>query len=475
MRYGEFDYMKFAQVMDYIEERNKLGSVPGLDNIKGLLERLGNPEKGIPAFHIAGTNGKGSIMAYVESVLIEAGYKVGRYISPTIIDYRERWQINKRYISKKDCAEILTEVIDAVGRMEEEGAGRPTSFEIETAAAFLWFKKEMCDVILIECGMGGRLDATNVFETTPIDILASISFDHMQFLGETLEEITREKLGIVKKGDILVSYPQSEIPERIIDEFAGKNSDGMSRDGDNGSDQKDDYGYECSDQEDGCDSKKSYGGYYKADVPELSDIKESLDKTNFKYKGEKYTIHLAGGAQVLNAITAIETIDAFNSISDKYGFEQIPHKTVKTGLRKTRWQARFTVLNKEPLFIVDGAHNEDAWNKLSADVRKYFTNRKLIYIIGVLGDKEYPKMLDKLTPDMYRAFTVTTSSPRALDGNVLAGLIRERGVGAVFAESVEKAVEDAFGLAEETTDSVIIACGTLSFAGDVIRAVKSLI
>ena len=454
--------MKFAQVMDYIEERNKLGSVPGLDNIKGLLERLGNPEKGIPAFHIAGTNGKGSIMAYVESVLIEAGYKVGRYISPTIIDYRERWQINKRYISKKECAEILTEVINAVGRMEEEGAGRPTSFEIETAAAFLWFNKSECDIILIECGMGGRLDATNVFETTPIDILASISFDHMQFLGETLEEITREKLGIMKKGDILVSYPQSEIPERIIDEFAAENIEVKTVGNTNG-----------SNNEDSSISEKLSRRYFKADISEISDVSESLDKTGFVYKGEKYTIHLAGGAQVLNAITAIEAIDAFNSISENYGFEEIPLKTVKAGLRKTRWQGRFTVLNKEPLFIVDGAHNEDAWKKLSADVRKYFTNRKLIYIIGVLGDKEYPKMLDMLTPDMYSAFTVTTDSPRALDGNVLAGLIRERGVRAVYAESVEKAVEDAFSLAKETPDSVIIACGTLSFAGDVIRSVRS--
>ena len=434
--------MNYKKILEYIEERNKLGSVPGLDNIKGLLARLDNPEQGTPAFHIAGTNGKGSIMAYVESVLIEAGLTVGRYISPTIIDYRERWQINRKYISQRECAKILTEVIEAVDIMEEENAGRPTSFEIETAAAFLWFKKRKCDVILIECGMGGRLDATNVFTNTPIDILASISFDHMQFLGETLEEITREKLGIVKGDDILVTYPQSEVPAGVIEKFVQDNE------------------IEAND-------------YYKADTSKLEEINEALDKTTFIYKGEKYTIHLAGGAQVLNAITALETLAAFNNIAERYGFMKLETATVKRGLRKTRWQGRFSVLSKEPLFIVDGAHNEDAWKKLSADVRKYFTNRKLIYIIGVLRDKEYPKMLDMLTPDMYSSFTVTTDSPRALDGNVLAGLIQERGVTAQYSESVREAVEEAFSLAEKTPDSVIVACGTLSFAGDIIREVKS--
>ena len=237
--------MRYDEVLKYIEERNKLGSVPGLDNILGLLRRLGNPEKGIPAFHIAGTNGKGSIMAYVETVLIEAGYKVGRYISPTIIDYRERWQINKEYMPKRDCGQIMGRITEEVGRMEEAGEGRPTSFEIETAAAFLWFKKKGCDIILIECGMGGGLDATNVFTETPIDVLASISFDHMQFLGNTLTAITKEKLGIVKKDDILVSYPQTAEPKKAVEKLVKKN---------------------------GMDD----GRYFEADPAELSDVNDGM-------------------------------------------------------------------------------------------------------------------------------------------------------------------------------------------------------
>lgn len=434
--------MRYDDVMKYIEERNKLGSVPGLDNILELLRRLGNPEKGIPAFHIAGTNGKGSIMAYVETVLIEAGYKVGRYISPTIIDYRERWQVNKEYMSKRECGQIMGHIIEEVGRMEEDNAGRPTSFEIETAAAFLWFKKKGCDIILIECGMGGGLDATNVFTETPIDVLASISFDHMQFLGNTLTAITKEKLGIVKEGDILVSYPQTAEPKKAIDKLVSKNK------------------------------LAETGRYFEADPDALSDVEDGLFKSSFRYKNEKYEIGLAGAAQIYNAITAIEAIEAFNSVAARYGLKKVPKKIVKKGLKETSWQGRFSVLSEEPLFIVDGAHNSDAWEKLSKDVRKYFTNKKLIFIIGVLRDKEYEKMLDLLTPQMEYAVSVTTDSPRALDGKVLAELIGERDVKAVFADSIKKAVKLAEEQAAETADSVIIACGTLSFVGDIIRTVK---
>ena len=451
--------MRYDEVLKYIEERNKLGSVPGLDNILGLLRRLGNPEKGILAFHIAGTNGKGSIMAYVETVLIEAGYKVGRYISPTIIDYRERWQINKEYMPKRDCGQIMGRIIEEVGRMEEAGEGRPTSFEIETAAAFLWFKKKGCNIILIECGMGGGLDATNVFTETPIDVLASISFDHMQFLGNTLTAITKEKLGIVKKDDILVSYPQTAEPKKAVDKLVKKN---------------------------GMDD----GRYFEADPAELFDVNDGMFGSTFTYKNEKYEIKLAGAAQVYNAITAIEAIEAFNSIAAKYGLRKVPKRLVKKGLKDTGWQGRFSVLSKDPLFIVDGAHNSDAWEKLEKDVRKYFTNKKLVFIIGVLRDKEYDKMLKLLTPVMASAITVTTDSPRALDGGVLAELIRERGVPATYAKSIKEAVRLAKQQVGELStadngkteagkaakvkadDCVIIACGTLSFVGDIIKTVK---
>lgn len=432
--------MNYNEVISYIEKRNLMGSVLGLDNIKALLKKLGNPERSVPAMHIAGTNGKGSIMAYVENVLIEAGLKVGRYISPTIFDYRERWQICKEYISKEDCAELLSKVIVTVEEMEQSGEGRPTSFEIETAAAFLYFKEAGCDIMLIECGMGGSQDATNVFLKTPIDVIASISFDHMQFLGNTLEAITSEKLGIVKERDILVSYPQSEIPEKVIDAFAA--------------------------------DEKNYQRYRKTDRSSITTLESGIWGAEFIYKNENYHISMAGGAQVYNAATAIEALEAFNDIADDYKLKKIDKDAVRKGLAKTFWPGRFTVIGSEPLFIADGAHNEDAWCRLSEDINKYFTNRKIIFIIGVLKDKEYDRMLDILTPFMKHAITLTSNSPRALDGRTLAGLIGERNVAAEYSESISDAIDRALEIADQESDSVIIACGSLSFIGDIIRVKK---
>lgn len=432
--------MNYNEVISYIEKRNLMGSVLGLDNIKALLKKLGNPERSVPAMHIAGTNGKGSIMAYVENVLIEAGLKVGRYISPTIFDYRERWQICKEYISKEDCAELLSKVIGTVEEMEQSGEGRPTSFEIETAAAFLYFKEAGCDIMLIECGMGGSQDATNVFLKTPIDVIASISFDHMQFLGNTLEAITSEKLGIVKDRDILVSYPQSEIPEKVIDAFAA--------------------------------DKKNYQRYRKTDRSSITTLESGIWGTEFIYKNENYHISMAGGAQVYNAATAVEALEAFNDIAADYKLKKIDKDTVRKGLAKTSWPGRFTVIGSEPLFIADGAHNEDAWCRLSEDINKYFTNRKIIFIIGVLKDKEYDRMLDILTPFMKHAITLTSNSPRALDGRTLAGLIGEKNVAAEYSESISDAIDRALEIADQESDSVIIACGSLSFIGDIIRVKK---
>lgn len=456
--------MNYNEVISYIEKRNLMGSVLGLDNIKALLKKLGNPERSVPAMHIAGTNGKGSIMAYVENVLIEAGLKVGRYISPTIFDYRERWQICKEYISKEDCAELLSKVIGTVEEMEQSGEGRPTSFEIETAAAFLYFKEAGCDIMLIECGMGGSQDATNVFLKTPIDVIASISFDHMQFLGNTLEAITSEKLGIVKDRDILVSYPQSEIPEKVIDAFAADHK--MTVDNTLTEDDA------LTEADRSASDEKNYQRYRKTDRSSITTLESGIWGTEFIYKNENYHISMAGGAQVYNAATAIEALEAFNDIADDYKLKKIDKDTVRKGLAKTFWPGRFTVIGSEPLFIADGAHNEDAWCRLSEDINKYFTNRKIIFIIGVLKDKEYDRMLDILTPFMKHAITLTSSSPRALDGRTLAGLIRERNVAAEYSESISDAIDRALEIADQESDSVIIACGSLSFIGDIIRVKK---
>ena len=411
--------MNYTEVINYIHEKEKLGSVFGLEAINELLFRLGNPEKEIKAIHIAGTNGKGSTMSFVEESLICAGYKVGRYISPTIYDYRERWMLNHVWATEEEVCSIISEVADKVSEMIEDGYNSPTAFEIETAAAFLFFKKWQVDYMLIECGMGGRLDATNVLDDA-INILASISMDHMKVLGDNVIDITREKLGIVRKGSVLITYPQTDEVIQEIRSYASENDVKL----------------------------------IEADSS-LLDIKdEDIYGSEFIYKGEDYRISIGGRYQVLNAITAIEALEYIFECGDEVGASDIgaSYKKseddlslsfIKEGLRNTSWDARFEVVNDDPVVIVDGAHNEDAWYKLRESIETHFTNKKVIFIIGVLADKEYDKMVRILGPLAQVVYTVQTESPRALSREVLAECFESVGVKAVPFSGIEEALSVA--------------------------------
>ena len=197
---GKDSRMLYEEARVYLDGVSKYGSVLGLDSIKGLLEELGNPQKDLTFIHIAGTNGKGSILAYLSTILTQAGYRTGRYLSPTVMEYLERFQIDGTYMGEDEFAEITCEVKRAAERLTEQGRPSPTAFEIETAIAFRYFQKRGCDYVVLEAGLGGLLDATNIVETTKLCIFASISMDHIGILGNTLEEIAENKAGILKKG-----------------------------------------------------------------------------------------------------------------------------------------------------------------------------------------------------------------------------------------------------------------------------------
>lgn len=432
--------MTYSEVTDYINEKNKLGSVFGLDGIKELLKKLGNPEKGIPAIHIAGTNGKGSVMAFVEETLIESGYNVGRYISPTIFDYRERWMHNKEWASEEEVAEAIAKVKDAVSEMEKDGIASPTSFEIETAAAFILFHAWNVDIMLIECGMGGRLDATNVIEENVINVLASISLDHMQFLGDTVEAIATDKLGIVRDGSILVSYPQLDKVTRVVRAYSREHANKL----------------------------------FSPDIKELRIIDESVYGSDFIYKGNKYRINMGGRYQIMNALTAIHVLEELESLDfGNNAVKPLSEEDIIRGLAKTEWPGRFQVLSKEPLIIVDGAHNEDAWMRLRESLDYYFTNKSFIYIIGVLADKDYLKMVDILSRDIEEVFTVQSDNPRALPAGDLARVFKEAGINAEETDGLSDALIKAKRKYRKD-ENVIIICGTLSITGDIIKCIKSM-
>lgn len=422
--------MDYNTALKYINDKNKLGIVPGLDSIKELLRRLGNPENDCKALHIAGTNGKGSVFAFVEKSLVDSGYKVGRYISPTIFTYLERFQINMKYMDEETFGELLDIVAKKIDEMEEEGFVSPTAFEIETAVAFLYFSRGKCDYMLLECGMGGKLDATNVILSPVVSVIARISMDHMQYLGDSLEKIAINKAGIIKDNSICVSTVQEKEVYNILKETCEKHS----------------------------------ARFITVDEDKLEILSEDTDKSVFKYKNEIYEITLLGEHQILNAVTAIEVLKAVGT----------DNEYIKKGLRKTVWKGRMTKVSDEPPIYVDGAHNEEAWLVLKHNINKYFTNKRIIYIIGVLKDKEYGKMVDILCDNMDYAITITPNTPRGLDKDILAGLIRKKGVEADTADNAEMALKKAFGYIKDSDGSntdnkfVIMVCGSLSFIADYI-------
>ena len=419
--------MDYKEARNYIKEKEKLGSVFGLDSIKELLKRLDNPEKCAPAIHIAGTNGKGSILAFVEETFVKSGMNVGRYISPTIYSYRERYRHNKEWASKEEIALAISSVKKHADAMIEEGLPSPTAFEIETAAAFWLYRYWNVDVMLIECGMGGRLDATNVLEEDVLNVLSSISLDHMNVLGKTLKEITREKLGIVRDKSTLITYPQCDEVMTEIMEYSVLHNVRL----------------------------------ITVDKDELNINEESFHSASFTYRGEDYDISMGGEYQILNAITAIEVLKYFKNVCEEY---------IYMGLLTTQWDGRFTIAGTKPLIIVDGAHNKDAWLRLRESVDKYFTNEKIVYIMGVFRDKEYEKMIEILSPTMKKVYTVQSDNPRAIPSEELADLFKETGVDAESKKDVRLALDTALEEADE--DTKIIVCGTLSITGNALKHLK---
>ena len=421
-----------------IEELKKRGSIPGLDAIQGLLEELGHPEDDLKIVHIAGTNGKGSVFAYLSSILMAAGFKVGRYISPTISCYEERFQINGTYIAK-DKLERLYGVVEEAMRKEEAKIGlRPTLFEVETALSFLYFKEEKVDYALVEVGMGGRLDATNVIKHPELTVISSISYDHKAILGDTLEEIACQKAGIIKESAPVVL---SENPEEVCKVVK----------------------HEAAEKKVHCIEVKPQDYEILAETPYGS---------TFLWKEQRYETKLPGNHQISNAVTALTASEyLFEKDYEKNEARKKIPKELDTmnikaaqqgGIIRTIWPGRLEVLKKEPLFYRDGAHNPDGARKLASFLQKHFTNKRIIYIMGVLKDKEYTKILQYLMPMAKKVYVFRPNNERGLSAEILANTIKEKAdVPVMFEPDVNTAVSKALEAAQP--EDILVACGSLSF------------
>ena len=427
--------MNYREATEYIEELQQYGSVLGLDSMRELCSRLGNPQDELRFVHIAGTNGKGSVLAYVSTILKEAGYRVGRYLSPTITDYRERFQIDSRFITQSGLCKYLEQVKEAAEAMAAEGKPHPTPFEVETAVAFLYFLDKKCDIVVLETGLGGALDATNVVKTTVAAVFASISMDHMAILGDTLEKIALVKAGIMKDRCYVVTARQDPAVAKILKQAA------LLR--------------KCK--------------LYTADAERAKQVYYGVTKQRFTYAGYKnLEISMLGKFQIENAVVAVETIQ----VLAKAGFP-VKEEALRRGLLLTSWPGRFSVIGKKPLFIADGAHNEDASRKLAESLQFYFAEKKMIFILGMLKDKEYEKVINNTCNMAEHIITVTPPiRERAMSAYELAQAVRECNGNVTVADSVPEAVEIAYLLASREKDAVIVAFGSLSYLGELMKVVE---
>ena len=425
--------MNYKEARAYLDEVSKYGSVLGLESMRELLRRLGDPQNELKFIHISGTNGKGSVLAYLSTILSGAGYRTGRYISPTLFSYRERIQVDGEYIEKESLACHVTAIAAAAEDMQKAGLPSPTVFEIETALAFLYFKEKRCDIVTLEVGCGGLLDATNVITTTVMEVIASISMDHTDLLGDTLAKIAAQKAGIIKPDTMVVSAQQKSEAAQVI--------------------------------EDTC--KEQHCTLQMVDESKISNVHYGAEGQTFSYKTwENVAISLAGSYQIKNAALALEGVEALRKLGYALSDQQ-----VREGLLHTAWRGRFTTLRRDPTVIIDGAHNPAAALELKESLERYFPGKTLYFVMGMFKDKDYAQVIDLTAPLARHIITVETpGNPRAMPARELAEAVGKVNPSVEWADSVAHGVEKALAMAGK--EDAVIVFGSLSFLGEAADAVN---
>jgi len=425
--------MTYKEALDYIHSTRKFGWKLGLENIRNLLCMLGNPHEKLKYVHVAGTNGKGSTVAFISSVLTESGYKTGMFISPYIERFTERIQINGEEIPEDDLAKITKMVKECVDEMLQKGMTHPTEFEIVTAIGLQYFYEMNCDIVVLEVGLGGRFDSTNVINNSLVSVITSISYDHMDILGNTLPQIAFEKAGIIKENGDVVLYSQEKEVEEVIEAV--------------------------------CIGKKAK--LHKVDFSKIKLQNFSIDGQIFDYGEYKnLKIGLLGKHQLKNAAVAIE---ACNILADK-GYE-IYDEYLRRGLEKAKWPGRMEIVCKSPLFIIDGAHNVEGTLTLAENLNTYFPEKKKILIMGVLKDKQYEEMIKIIVPLAGAVVAVTPLSERALGSEELSEYIKLYCKNVMVGKTIEDGIEKAINIYDG--ESVICAFGSLYYIGEVGRYFKN--
>lgn len=436
--------LSYDEVITKIENIRRFQKRTGVEISGKMLEKLGNPQQGMNFIHIAGTNGKGSVSAFLCAILQEAGLKTGMFTSPHLVEFRERIQINGEMIAKEDCARLGNLLLEM--DWEEE----PTMFDYCVGMAVLYFKEQNCDVVLIETGLGGRKDSTNALGIPEVSVITKIGYDHVAILGDTLEQISVEKAGIIKKGTTLVLESQEKEAENVLREKALQECLKESR-------------------------QLQAGTFCFLEKDWITKKKMTQSGQTFSFLGySEVTMHILGVHQFENAAVSILAAEAFWNRVEKKQIkteterlkklrEQISAKAkkewVQRGMKKAHWMGRMEILSEQPFFMVDGAHNSHGVTALCQSLKTLFPEEKFHFIMAVMADKDYEKMIECLMPIALDFVTVTAESTRALQGEKLAECIRKKGVQArncgTFSEiNLSK---------EEKT----IAFGSLYFVGEI--------
>jgi dihydrofolate synthase/folylpolyglutamate synthase len=417
--------MTYEEAMNKISSLLRFGMKPGLERIQKLLELLGNPQNQLKFVHVAGTNGKGSTCALISTVLKKSRYKTGLFTSPYVTDFCERMQINGEMISHEELTVLVEKTFPVVEQMAANQE-TVTEFELITAIAMQWFAQNGCDIVVLEVGLGGRLDATNVINTPLVSVITSISLDHTAVLGNTVEQIAHEKCGIIKENGITVCYPEQK--PRVL-EIVRRTA------------------------------AARYNRLIIADMNSVTPLSMNIDGTGLEYKELLVRLPFIGEHQLKNAVTALAVIEVLK----QEGYSVADH-SIEAGFASAVFPARLELLSADPLVLLDGAHNPGGTQALAASVRKYLDGKKIIAVMGMLADKDVDSAIENLTGLFAHVIAVAPNNPRAMDADALAKHWKSLGTNAQTAENAQSAVEKAFGMLEP--EGAILIFGSLYLAGE---------
>lgn len=428
--------MTYIEAVEKINSLLVFGSQPGLERIGEFVERIGSPDKRLKFVHVAGTNGKGSTCSFISSVLTNSGYKTGLFISPFVLDFRERFMIDGEMIPSTVLADIVEELFPLVEQMKNEGK-IITEFEFVFAVALVWYAREACDIVVLETGLGGRFDATNIIDTPLVSVITSISLDHTKILGDTYAKIAFEKCGIIKQNGITVAYGE-QMPDSM--DVIRKTSE------------------------------ERHNRLIVAESEKAKIISSYIEGTVFDYELDNHPlqirIRLLGEHQVRNAVTALCTIAQLRKQN-----LNIPDSAVINGFERVSFPARMEQLGNSPLIFLDGAHNPGGANALSETIDRYLKDKRKIGIVGMLADKDIESSMAVLLPRFEEIITVAPNNPRKMSPEELAEIVRKYCPCVTVSDNLREAY--MYALSRAGADDAIIIFGSLYLASDMRRIILS--